>query len=86
MGGITVTKIDMDRLRELLQQQPDATTVELHAQLNVDCTVSAVDMALRRLGWSYKKRRFMPPSRTGRMSRNSASSGKTTSLGVPAGG
>ena len=75
MGGITVVKIDMNRLRELLEQQPDATTVELHRRLNVACSVSAVDMALRRLGWSFKKRRFMPPSRTARTSLSNAGSG-----------
>ena len=86
MGGVTVVKIEMDRLRQLLQQQPDATTVELHQRLNVDCSVSAVDMALRRLGWSYKKRRCMRRSRTGPMSPNSASNGKTTSPDAMAGG
>ena len=36
MGGVTVLKIDMDRLRELVRTQPDATTQELHARLGVD--------------------------------------------------
>lgn len=85
MGGITVIKIDMNRLRELLEQQPDATTVELHRRLNVDCSVSAVDMALRRLGWSFKKRQFMPPSRTGRMSWPNADSGSRIKPSMTAG-
>lgn len=75
MGGITVVKINMNRLRELLEQQPDATTVELHRRLNIDCSISAVDMALRRMGWSFKKRRFMPPSRTGPTSPSDVNSG-----------
>jgi transposase len=62
-GGITVMKIDLARLRELVQQQPDATARQLHARLGIDCSVSAVDMALRRLGLSFKKRRCMRPSK-----------------------
>lgn len=85
MGGVTVVKIDMHRLRELLEQQPDATTVELHRRLNVACSVSAVGMALRRLGWSFKKRRFMPPSRTGRTLPNNADSGSRIKRHVTAG-
>ncbi|NLG27373.1 MAG: IS630 family transposase [Chloroflexi bacterium] len=54
-GGVTVIKIDMDRLRELVAQQPDATTRELHERLGVHCSLSAVDMALRRAGLSFKK-------------------------------
>ena len=63
-GGVTVVKIDLDRLRELVEQQPDASTRELHERLGADCCLSAVDMALRRLGLSFKKRRSMRPSRT----------------------
>jgi transposase len=63
-----VVKVDLDRLRELVAQQPDASTRELHERLGTDCSVSAVDMALRRLGLSFKKRRSMRPSRTGPMS------------------
>jgi transposase len=55
MGGVTVVKIDMERLRALAQQQPDATIKELHQRLGIACSVSAVDMALRRLGLTFKK-------------------------------
>jgi transposase len=63
-GGVTVVKIDLERLRALVDQQPDATTRQLHQRLGIQCSVSAVDMALRRLGLSFKKRRSMRPSRT----------------------
>lgn len=53
-GGVTVVKVDLVRLRELVRQQPDATIVELHRRLGIDCSVSAVDMALRRMGLSFK--------------------------------
>ncbi len=59
-GGATVIKIDLDRLRQLVDQQPDATARQLHERLGIKCSVSAVDMALRRMGLSFKKRRCMP--------------------------
>ena len=77
-GGATVVKIDSDQLRRLVEQQPDATARELHGRLGIACSVSAVDMALRRLGLSFKKRRCMPPSRTGPTSRPGARSGGPT--------
>ena len=57
MGGATVIKINFAELAELVRQQPDATIKELHALLGVDCVESAVCMALKRLGLSFKKRR-----------------------------
>ena len=75
MGGVTVVKIDMQRLRALVDHQPDATTKELHARLGADCSPSAVGMALRRLGLSFKKRRSRPRSRTGRTSPTGACGG-----------
>lgn len=64
-GGATVIKIDLAKLRELVSQQPDATTQELHQRLGAACSVSAVGMALQRLGLSFKKRRCRQPSRIG---------------------
>jgi transposase len=74
-GGATVIKIDLDRLGQLVKQQPDATARQLHERLGIACSVSAVDMALRRMGLSFKKRRCMPPSRIGPTSRQDAPSG-----------
>jgi transposase len=66
MGGARVIKIDLDKLRKLVEQQPDATIPELHERLGrTTCSESAAGMALLRLGLSFKKRRSMPPSRTG---------------------
>jgi len=79
MGGVTVVKIEMERLAELVRQQPDATIKELHQRLGVECSESAVGMALKRLGLSFKKRRCMPPSRTGPMCASSARRGKPIS-------
>ena len=74
-GGATVIKIDLDQLRQLVEQQPDATARQLHQRLGIQCSVSAVDMALRRMGLSFKKRRCMPPNRIGPMWPNDARSG-----------
>src|SRR5262249_1374884 len=68
-GGGGVRKIDMPRLAELVRAQPDATARELRDRLNIRCAESAIYAALKRLGLSFKKRRCMPPSRTGRMLR-----------------
>jgi transposase len=67
-GGATVIKIDLIRLAELVKQRPDATTRELHAILGAHCCESAVGLALKRLGLSFKKRRSMRPSKTVRTS------------------
>lgn len=74
-GGATVIKIDLAKLAELVQQRPDATIKELHALLGADCVESAVCMALKRLGLSYKKRRSMRRNRIG----------PTSPVGVPRG-
>lgn len=65
-GGLRVVKIDLVRLAELVVEQPDATTAELHDRLGIECSQSAVGMALRRLNLSFKKRRSMLPSKTAR--------------------
>ena len=81
MGGVRVVKIDLEQLRQLVAQQPDATIPELHQRLGVDrCSESAVGMALLRLGLSFKKRRFMRPSRIGPTWRKSGVTGRASSL------
>jgi len=79
MGGVRMVKIDLEKLRELVAAQPDATIFELHERLGAACGWSAVAMALVRLNLTYKKRRFTQPSRIARTSRKSEPTGKTTS-------
>jgi transposase len=87
MGGARVIKIDLNQLRKLVEQQPDATIPELHERLGKDrCSESAVGMALRRLGLSFKKRRSMPPNRIGPMWRKREPHGSGRSQRVPAAG
>ncbi len=78
-GGALNVKIDTDRLRQLVREQPDATTRELHARLGIACSESAVGAALLRLGLSFKKRRSTPRSRTGPTSPSVASRGSVSS-------
>ena len=85
-GGATVIKIDMDRLRQLVAQQPDATIRELHQRLGIDCSLSAVDMALRRAGLTFKKRRRGRRNRIGPMSRPAARRGSNSGPVMTRGG
>jgi transposase len=78
MGGATVVKIDLARLRDLVVQQPDATLAELRQRLDCGCGESAVCMALQRLGLSLKKKRFTRRSRTGPMWRRPGLNGNRT--------
>ena len=79
-GGVTVVKIDLERLRALVAAQPDATIKELHALLGIDCSVSAVDMALRRLGLTFKKRRSTQRNRIVPMWLSADGNGRSRSL------
>jgi transposase len=79
MGGATVIKIDRARLAELVKEQPDATLKELRERLGIVCAESAISMALKKLGFSFKKRQSTRPSRTARMSRSGVKSGKRSS-------
>lgn len=79
-GGLRIVKIDLARLAELVEEQPDATTAELHDRLGIQCSQSAVGMALRRLNLSFKKRRSMLPSRTVLTSQNDERSGRAAEV------
>ena len=59
----------LDRLKELVEQQPDATLVELRDRCNVAASIMAVHRALQRLESRLKKSRSTPASKTGRMSK-----------------
>jgi transposase len=78
-GGARVVKIDQERLRQLVAEQPDATVRELHRRLGCNCCESAVGLALDRLGLTFKKRRLLPASRIARTLLSVAQTGKKTS-------
>jgi len=58
-GGGPQPKIDaqaLERLGELLRDQPDATLAELRDGLGIPCSLMAIDRALRRAGITRKKK------------------------------
>lgn len=70
-------KVDRNRLLELVREQPDATLMELRQRLGVKCGISTISIALKKLGWSFKKRSSMRRSRIGRTSWKNARNGVT---------
>ena len=64
-----------ERLRQVLAQKPDLTLAELRAKLALRCTLPAIHYVLAAMGLTYKKRRSMRPSSTGRTSRGRAAGG-----------
>ena len=84
-GGARMSKIDMARLAELVREQPDATLLELRDRLGVECSESAMSLAVRRLGFTFKKRRSMRRSRNGPMLPSDANGGKPSRRNGPAG-
>lgn len=81
-GGARRVKIDRDRLAELVRQRPDATLKELREMLGVQCAESAICMALKRMGLTFKKRRSMRPNRIALMSPSGGSNGAAGSPGL----
>ena len=63
MGAPVAWKVDRSRLGELVRGRPDATLAELRESLGVQCALSTICVALRKLGFSYKKKRSAPQSR-----------------------
>jgi transposase len=55
MGGPGVVKVDRARLADLVAEHPDATASELRELLGVECSESAIYMALKALKLTYKK-------------------------------
>lgn len=50
------TQADLQRLRQLVQDQPDATLEELRPRLGIDCSLMAIWRALRHLKITRKKK------------------------------
>lgn len=60
------TKVLLQELDELVQQRCDITLVEIqeHFKDKVQCSTVTIHSTLKRLGWGYKKKRYMRLSRT----------------------
>ncbi len=51
-----LTPEDLERLRELIRQQPDASLEECRQRLGVSCSTMTISRGLRRLGLPRKKK------------------------------
>ena len=69
-------KINRERLAELVHAQPDATLRELRARLGIECSESSIWKALDRMGFTFKKRQSMRPSRIVPMLHSDEKTGK----------
>jgi len=65
----------LERLRELVEQQPDATLEELRERTGVMCSLTAVHNAVVRLDLRFKKSRCTPANKTAPMLSSSARRG-----------
>lgn len=75
-----------ERMKRLVEKEPDLTLEEIKRRLALDCTIGAIHWVLARLGLTYKKRRSMRPNKTGRTSRRRGGSGKAAKAGsIPRG-
>jgi transposase len=85
MGGPGVIKVDRTRLSELVREDPDVTLPELRDRLGVKCAISTICVALKKLGFSFKKRRSTRRSKIVRTSSNAARSGSNGRVRLMAG-
>jgi transposase len=65
----------LERLEQLVDQQPDVTLAELRDRTGVSCSLVAICKTLQRLGYRRKKRRCGPLSKIDRTLCGSVSSG-----------
>lgn len=66
----------VDRLKELVDEQPDATLRELRDRLGVSLSLMTICRALRALQLTFKKKSFTRPNKTGPTSRHVVRRGK----------
>ncbi len=74
------------RMKQLVQKEPDLTLAEIKQRLELDCTIGAIHWVLARQGLTYKKRRSMPPNKTDRtLPRRGAAGGGAKAGSIPPG-
>jgi transposase len=67
----------LERLRKLVERQPDVTLEELRERTGVACSLTAVHNAIVRLDLRFKKSRSMPANKTAPMSSSSVRRGES---------
>jgi transposase len=68
-------------IRQQLKRKPDMTLAELREALSLKCTLPAIHYVLVDMGLTYKKRRSVQPSRTGRTSAKRVAAGSAGKAG-----
>lgn len=68
MGGPGVTIVDRQQLAALVRAHPDATLAELRDGLGVECALSTLCKALKKMGLTFKKKRSTRRNKTARTS------------------
>jgi transposase len=68
-------------LQALVAKEPDLTLAEMKERLGLGCTVAAIHWVVTKLGLTYKKRRSMRLSKTGRMWRERGAAGSGAKAG-----
>jgi transposase len=71
----SVQQDDKATLRETLREDPGATLAELCLSIGEICSTTSVWRALRRMGFTHKKKRCAPPSKTAKTSKKTARRG-----------
>lgn len=63
------SKEQLQELDELVSRQCDITLLEIkdHFDGRIDCSLKAISNNLKRLGWNYKKKRYMRLSKSEKM-------------------
>jgi len=73
------TSEDLQRLADLVAEQPDATLAELKERLGLDVTLKSICVRLQQMKLRVKKKSSTPPSKTAPTSRHSDASGTGSS-------
>ena len=68
-------------IRQQLKRKPDMTLAELREALSLKCTLPAIHYVLVDMGLTYKKRRSVQPSWTGRTSAKRVAAGSAGKAG-----
>ena len=77
-----IVAVHTRQIRTLLKNKPDMTLNELRAALGLECSLPALHYVLDKMGLTYKKRRFVPTSKTVRILRGRAATGGGSKAGL----